>query len=298
MHGRVVVGVDGSVTGRYALDWATEEVRVRPRPLHLLHACGWPLLDVPLGPSVYRLPASARARDDVYAVAEKILAEAASRVDPAIPVTSEISSDLPARALLTASHTATAVVVGSRGTGGFAGLLLGSVAEQVAAHGRCPVVVVRPAPSPRGPVVVGVDGSPASRAALRYAAGQAAARGAVLRAVHAWRWPVSTRPGEQVPLVYDREALAGEEERLLADELAGLAEEFPGLVVERRLVRDRAAPALLEAAADAALTVVGSRGHGGFTGLLLGSVSNQVLHHAAGPVVVVHADNQQRGVGQ
>jgi nucleotide-binding universal stress UspA family protein len=107
-----------------------------------------------------------------------------------------------------------------------------------------------------GRVVVGVDGSSASQAALRYAAGQAAARGTMLRAV------------------------------------AGLTGEFPDLPVERRLIRERAAPARLAASSDAALTVVGSRGRGGFTGLPLGSVSHQVLHHAAGPVAVVHASNQ------
>jgi nucleotide-binding universal stress UspA family protein len=293
MTGRVVVGIDGSVTSRYALEWAIEEVRLRPRPLHLLHACGWPLLDLPLGPDLYRLPAGQHIRDDVHAVAEKVLADAASHVDPAIRVTTEVSSDLPGRALLTASRTAATVVVGSRGAGGFVGLLLGSVAEQVAAHASCPVVVVRPAPVPGGPVVVGVDGSPGSRAALRYAAEHASARGVILRAVHAWRWPVSSGPGDQVPLVYDQEALAVEEDRVLAEALAGLDEDFPDLPVERRLVRGRAVPALVDAAADAALTVVGSRGHGGFTGLLLGSVSHQVLHHAAGPVAVVRADNSK-----
>ena len=105
MGGRLVVGIDGSVASRYALEWAVAEVHLRPRRLHLLHACGWPLVDLPLGPDAYRLPASARTREDVYALAEKMLADAASRVDPAIPVTTEISSDLPGRALLAASGT-------------------------------------------------------------------------------------------------------------------------------------------------------------------------------------------------
>jgi len=288
--GRTVVGVDGSVAARYALEWAAADVHLRPRRLHLLHACGWPLVDLPLGPDAYRLPASARTREDVYALAEKMLADAASLVDPEIPVTTEISSDLPGRALLAASETADTVVVGSRGTGGFAGLLLGSVAEQVASHGRCPVVVVRPAPAPHGPVVVGIDGSPASLAALRYAADQAVARGTLLRAVHAWRWPVSAGPGDQVPVDHDRAVPAVDEERVLVEALAGLGAEFPDLTVERRLIHGRAAPALLSAGSDAALTVVGSHGRGGFTGLLVGSVSHQVLHHAAGPVAVVHAN--------
>lgn len=289
MDGRVVVGIDGTVASRRALDWAIAEVRARPRPLHLLYACGWALLELPMGPDGYRLPMGSGG--DVHAMAEKILAEAAGVVGPATGVSTEISTDLPGRALLTASRTASTVVVGSRGAGGFGGLLLGSVAEQVAAHGRCPVVVVRPAPDPGGPVVVGVDGSPASRAALRYAAGQAVARDVVLRAVHVWRWPVPAGPGDMLPPVYDPAVLAAEEQRVLAEAVAGLAVDMPDLRVERRLVRGRAAPALLAAAGDAALTVVGSRGHGGFTGLLLGSVSHQLLHHAAGPVAVVHAGN-------
>jgi nucleotide-binding universal stress UspA family protein len=289
MDGRIVVGVDGSEASRHALDWAVRESRVRPRPLHLLHACGWPLLDLPLGPDGYRLPASSRTPDGVHTMAEKILSDAAAAVDPQIPVTTEISSDLPGRALLTASRTAAIIVVGNRGSGGFAGLLLGSVVEQVAAHGRCPVAVVRPASSPNGPIMVAVDGSRAGQAALRYGFEQAVARRSRLRAVHAWRWPVSAEPGDPVPLVYDRSALAESEQRTLADALTAFRTEFPDVPVEQCLIRGRTTPALIAAAADAAMTVVGSRGRGCFTGLFLGSVSHQLLHHAVGPVVVVHA---------
>jgi nucleotide-binding universal stress UspA family protein len=289
MNDRVIVGVDGSAPGRYALGWAAEEVRVRPRPLHLLHACGWQLLDPPLGPNGYRRPVSARTRDDVYAEAEKMLAETAAMLDPAIPVTTEISDDLPGRALLSASLTAATVIVGSRGTGGFPGLLVGSVAEKVAAHGRCPVVVVRPAASPDGPVMVAVNGSKTGQGALRYAFEQAGARRVPLRAVYALRWPVAAGHGEPVPVISDRARLADEEEELLAASLAGLGRQFPGVVVERRLVRGCTAPALIAASTDVALTVVGPQDHGGFTGLLPGSVSHQLLHHAAGPVAVVNA---------
>ncbi|GAA0950232.1 universal stress protein [Virgisporangium aurantiacum] len=288
MDGRVVVGIDGSKESLTAIDWAVADLRVRPRRLHLLHACGWSFVGLPLRGDGLHLSVEVRTPEGAYLVAEKLLAEAVGRVDINVPVTTEISTDVPGRALLTASRTAGLVVVGAQGTGSFAGLLLGSVASQVTAHGRCPVVVVRPVPVADGPVVVGVDGSPASQRALAFAHDYAAAHNRVLVALHAWRWPVPAGPGEPVPLVYDRDLLRSAEERVLGAAIAALPPD-PPVPVEPRLVAGRASPALIEASAGASLTVVGSRGRGGFTGLLLGSVSHQVLHHAVGPVAVVHA---------
>jgi len=189
----VVVGIDGSPASKYAINWAAEEASLRGRPLHLLHACGWPLLDVPLGPDLYRLPVAGRTSDDVRSAAEQLVhgaADAVRSANPSLEVTTEVSSDLPSAALITASQTAAAVVLGSRGLGGFTGLLLGSVSLQVATHARCPVVIARQAASAGGDIVVGVDGSGRSDAAVGYAFEQAAWRGAALTAVHAWRWPV------------------------------------------------------------------------------------------------------------
>jgi nucleotide-binding universal stress UspA family protein len=289
MEARVVVGVDGSARSLEAVDWAVADLRARPRRLHLLYACGWSLVDLPLGGTGLRLPTTPSTPEGVYLVAEKILAEAAGRVGINVPVTTEISTDLPGRALLTASRTADLVVVGAQGAGGFAGLLLGSVAAQVTAHGRCPVVAVRAAPVPDGPVVVGVDGSPASQRALELAHRYAAAHRRTLWAVHAWRLPEWAGPGATVPLVYDQDLLRSAEQRVLDRAVDALPTDVAGVEVDRRPVVGPAASALIEASAQASLTVVGSRGHGGFAGLLLGSVSHQVLHHAAGPVAVVHA---------
>lgn len=289
MTGRVVVGVDGSSNSLAALDWAAADARVRARRLHLLYACGWPLVDLPLAGDGLRLSTATRTPEGVYLVAEKILAEAAGRVDYAVPVTTEISTDLPGRALITASRTALLVVVGTHGSGGFAELLLGSVAAQVSAYARCPVVVVRTTPAGDGPVVVGVDGSPASLRALRFGYDYAEAHGRALCALHAWRRPPSAGAGDAEPPAYDRDLLRSAQERMLADALAVLPAQTPDVRVERRLVVGRAAPALIEASAGALLTVVGARGRGGFAGLRLGSVSHQVLHHAAGPVAIVHA---------
>jgi nucleotide-binding universal stress UspA family protein len=288
MDGRIVVGIDGSKESLAAVDWAVDDLRVRPRRLHLLHACGWSLVEAGLRGDGLHLSPEIRTPEGAFLVAEKLLSEAAGHVTINVPTTTEISTDVPARALLTASRTAELVVVGAKGTGGFAGLLLGSAAAQVTAHGRCPVVVVRPAPVADGPVVVGVDGSPASQRALEFAHAYAAAHRRALVAVHTWRWPDPTGPGDPVPVVYDRDLLRASEATVLANAVAGLPAD-PAVPVEQRLIPGRAARALIRASSGASLTVVGSRGLGGFTGLLLGSVSHQVLHHAAGPVAVVHA---------
>lgn len=140
-----------------------------------------------------------------------------------------------------------------------------------------------------GIVVVGVDGSEGSRRALRWAAGHARATGARLRAVRAWSY--LDQPAERFdPAWGEEEARAG-----LEEELAGLAEELAGIEVEPVVVCDLAARALLDAAKDAALLVVGSRGVGGFEGLLLGSVSSQVVDHAPCPVVVVPGEERPAG---
>ena len=289
MDGRVVVGVDGSSQSLAAVDWAVNEVRARPRRLHLLYACGWSLVDLSFGSNGLRLPAAASTPEGVYLLAEKILAEAAGRVGINVPVSTEISTDVPGRALLTASRTAELVVLGSKGVGGFAGLLVGSVAAQVTSHGRCPVVVVRDTPAANGPVVVGVDGSPASQRALEFGYAYAAAHHRDLCALHAWMWPEPVGPSHMIPLTYDRDLYRAAAGKLLARAVSCVPVDAAEVHLEQRAVVGPAATALIEASAGASLTVVGSRGHGGFAGLLLGSVSHQVLHHAAGPVAVVHA---------
>jgi nucleotide-binding universal stress UspA family protein len=139
-------------------------------------------------------------------------------------------------------------------------------------------------------VVVGVDGSPRCEQAIGYAVETAALRKTHLVAVHTYRHPVSTGAGDMLPLVYDREELRGEEERVLAEAVAGWEARYPEVPIACRLVRGRAAATLVEESADAQLVVVGSRGRGGFVGLMTGSVSQAVLHHAHCPVAVVRSD--------
>lgn len=290
--GPVVVGVDGSACGLAAVDLAAREAALRGRALRVVHGFIWPLMHVPLGPSAMGPPEGGLRHH-----AERIVAEAVERARAAAPgteVTGEVITGGAAGVLVGCSRTAGLVVVGDRGLGGFTGLLVGSVAVQLAAHASCPVLVARGSADRAAPVLLGVDGSPANDAAVGFAYDEAALRGVSLIALHAWTRPVSTGPGDLLPLVYDTDELAAEEERLLAEALAGWHDKYPDVEVERRLVHGAARKALIEATGRAQLVVVGSRGRGGFTGLLLGSVSQAVLHHARCPVAVVPHRNQGR----
>ncbi|BCJ57115.1 hypothetical protein Jiend_05370 [Micromonospora endophytica] len=184
----------------------------------------------------------------------------------------------PGATLVEESRRAELVVVGSRGLGGFAGLLLGSVGTQVAAHAHCPVLVVRPPDRPvptEGPVLVGVDGSEPAELAVGYGAEEAARRGTELVLVHV---------ADERDAAEDGAAAA-----LLATAAAAVRGSHPDLVVtERLLTAAKPDQALIEASGEAALVVAGSRGRGGFTGLLLGSVGQALVHHARCPVLVAH----------
>jgi nucleotide-binding universal stress UspA family protein len=288
-HNAVVVGIDGSAEARLALEWAVREAVLRHRPLHVLHAFVWPLLDVPLEPSVYGPPDGGLRH-----AAERLVREAADeacRLAPGLTVTAGLMECAASAALVEESKRAAVVVVGNRGLGGFTGLLVGSTGVQVAAHAACPVVVVRSGTggSTGGRVLVGVDGGPTGEAVLAYAFEQAAWRGFGVTAVHAWHWPVPAGPGDLLPVVYDVAELRDEEERLLGEALAGWREKYPDVPVQRRLVEGRPGEVLVAESAGADLVVVGSRGRGGFAGLLLGSTSQQVLQHAGCPVAIVRS---------
>lgn len=293
MSGPVVVGVDGSSAALAAVDVAAREARIRDAELHIVHAFVWPALHVPRGTSPLGPPAGA-VRERV----EQILAEALGRARAAAPgvqASHGVIAGEAVTALEAESRTAQLLVVGHRGPDGFVHVLLGSTAVHLAAHASCPVMVVRGRPQPSGPVLVAVDGSSQGEAAVAFAFTEAALRGAELVALHAWTtWtdaekPAPGRPLEIVDLIGDVRQLQATEERLLAEALSGHRARYPDLTVHPRLVRGRTRPALIEATGSAQLIVVGARGLGGFTGLLLGSVSQSVLHHAQCPVTVVRA---------
>ncbi|MEV7353065.1 MULTISPECIES: universal stress protein [Micromonospora] len=269
----VVVGVDGSEPATRAVLLAAREAARRNRPLRVVHGFIWPLLGVPVA-----APAGAPPHAGLRHQAEQLVADAvnaAQAQERGLRITGEIIDGEAAAVLIGESPTAALMVLGDRGLGGFASLVIGSVALQVTAYADCPVLVARGAARDTGPVVAGVDGSALSRAAVEFAAETASHRGAPLRVLHA-------HPG-------GRSAQADEQERVLAESVAGVAERWPDVPINREAVRARPVTALTEASRDAQLVVVGRQGRGELSGLLLGSVSQGILHRAACPVAVVRA---------
>jgi nucleotide-binding universal stress UspA family protein len=281
----VVVGIDGSQDALEAARWAADEALRRHLALRLVYAFGWTtelMVGHPgLGERRREIMLEHARRD--LAAAEKAVLEHA----PDLDVASELTVGYPIAVLVAESRRADLVVVGDRGLSRVGGLLLGSVALALAGHGACPVIVVRGATRPSSttaPVVVGVDGSPASEAALEFAYEQAALRGAPLVAVHTW---VDLVADPVIAPLLDWEAIEVYEQIVLAERLAGWAQKYPDVLVRRVVTRDRPVHALLAEAVGAALVVVGSRGRGGFAGLLLGSVGHALLHRCPCPVAVV-----------
>lgn len=290
MSGPVVVGVDGSPSALAAVEAAAQEALLRGARLHVVHAFIWPAMHVPPGGSPLG-PPTGGVRESI----EHVLAEALERAlaaAPGVMADHAVVAGEAVTALEAESRTAQLMVVGHRGSGGFAGLRLGSTSVHLAAHSHCPVMVVRDRPVKDGPVLVAVDGPRHSRGAIAFAFQEASLRGADLVALHVWgTWSDhgDTRPVDVVDLIGDVETLQAHEEQLLDEALSGHRGEHPEVPVRARVVRGRTRPTLIEASRGAQLMVVGARGRGGFTGLLLGSVSQAVLHHADCPVTVVRS---------
>jgi nucleotide-binding universal stress UspA family protein len=283
----VVVGVDGSPSSLDAVDLAATEAKLRGLRLHIVHAFVWPASLVAARPAAEGAPEPATL---VRAHADAIVAEAtahAEKLAPHLTISAEVADGPATFVLLERSRHASLTVVGDRGLGRFDGILAGSVATHLATYASGPVLVVRGRAREDGPVVVGVDGSARSDRALDFAAEEAMLRGTDLVAVHVWRTPASAGPGVEIPLVYDLDLLEAEENRRLSATVAGLTDRYPGLPVQGRLGRGAAGPVLTSWSREAQLTVVGDRGRGGFTGLLMGSVSQHLIFHAACPVAVV-----------
>lgn len=284
----VVVGVDGSPSSLDAVEAAARDAELRGAELRLVHAFGWPSLHMPPGGPPWN-PAAAGVRE----LLDGTLAEAERRardVAPRVEIARDVTVGEPVMVLEIASRTASLVVVGSRGLSAFGSLLLGSTSAHLAAHGSCPVLVVRGRRNPDGPVLLAVDDAPACEEAVSFAFAEASLRGGELVALHACR-PGSPDsydgPSDPPSVTYDEDHLPEHAEQVLDEALAGRRERYPGVPVRKAPVVGRVRRALIDASADAQLLVVGARGRGGFTGLLLGSVSQAVLHHAKCPVAVV-----------
>lgn len=289
--GRIVVGVDGSEASMKALRWAAFEAKRRGRSLLAVSCYSVPFYGEPGMFGAYAIESQVEA---VKAEHEQIAADAValvSRLDPTVETDAAVVFASPAAVLPEVAEEADLLVVGSTGRTGLLADTLGSTATAVCHRAHVPVVVV-PAVSPeRGPgmkkIVVGIDGSPTSEEALRWAFEEAKLAGAELVVLHGWSYPYAgwrSEPRDEMQL----DALRQLESSV---ETLGPDRERAGVIVHSRLVEDNPANAIIEEAADADLVVVGSRGRGGFKALLLGSTSRAVVQHAPCPVAVIrHQD--------
>lgn len=276
---RIVVGVDESDGAAQALRWAVREGQLRGWPVTAVLAWGFLDQHQPIGFEPDYTESDAAAT--LSRIVADVLGGGAEAVD------TRAVCDLPVRALLEASAGADLLVVGARGLGGFKGLLLGSVSQRCLQHATVPVAVVRgdgDDPDRQRRVVAAVDGSATSHRALAWALDEARARSASLIAVTAWHPPYLTGfpITETVP---DTSSLEAASRHLLATALA--ASDVTGVEVDCVTPCSSPASAILQAADGADLVVMGSRGLGGLTGALIGSVTTQVLQHADTTVVVV-----------
>ncbi|MFF7795668.1 universal stress protein [Streptomyces sp. NPDC007991] len=265
----LVVGIDGSEASLEAVDWAADEAVRHDVPLHLLHAA---------------------ARDDERVDVISGASKRARAGAPSVRLSSEVVHDDAAAALVDRGRNAFALVLGPRGLGDLAGMLLGSVSLAVAARADCPVVVVRGGAEHRGSqfgdIVVGVEDGEGSGTAVQFAYREAHVRRCRLVAVHAWSVPVGT-PMPPGLSGYTLEALQRPPAQVLAEALHDPADRYEDVPVSSEVVEAPARRALLKAAAGADLLVVGARRRHGHIGLQLGLVNHAVLHHAPCPIAVV-----------
>ncbi|HEX9336278.1 MAG TPA: universal stress protein [Pseudonocardiaceae bacterium] len=287
---RIAVGIDGSESARAAAIWAAGEAVRRGTALRLVHA-----LDIQ--PAVFggaepNLVRGLRKRGRAW------LDEAAAAVRDSYPdlaVGTELRTGSPVPELIEVSRRMAMIVVGSRGLSGISGLLTGSTAVALAGYGECPVAVIREQSAGReatlaGPVVVGVDGSSAGAAALGVAFREASLAGAELVAVHTWSDVVMTGRAFAVAQAASQDMLARNAESMLDDCLAEHRRNYPDVRVRPVVLADRPAAQLVAQGRCARLLVVGSHGRGGFAGMVLGSVSRDLMHHAPCPLLIVRGD--------
>jgi nucleotide-binding universal stress UspA family protein len=277
----IVVGADGSAGGTAAVEWAADDAARAKAPLRIVFAVD----REPHQIVKYPIP---DLGDTLNRSAEKVLGEAemtARKRRPDLDITTEVSQDAPAVMLRAQAEDAAEVVVGSRGLGGFARAVMGSVSIHVAGQAHGPVVVVRSSPdTTHGEIVVGIDDSTACEAAIAYAFEQAGLRASTLRAVYVWQLPVNAYVAE---FGYDPERVSALHRQIAADKLQPWREKYPQVTVIEDVYSAHPVDALTDASERADLVIVGSHGRGAIGSVVLGSVSRGVLHHARSAVAVV-----------
>lgn len=298
VDGAVVAGIDGSSSAVQAAVWAGAEAARRGRPLRLVQVYTLPRVNAPVAfGTTEQVRAGLAERAEEWLAAAKVAVTAAF---PDVEVGTAAREWSPVTALVQESQHAELVVLGSRGLGGFTGLLVGSTAVSIVAHAHCPIVVVRgktphDPPPATGPVIVGADGSPDSDAALAFACEEARLRGTGLVALHTWSDVLADGMLRPHSLDEDPAAIQQAEREKLAQQVAGWQAKYPDLAIGLDVTRGRPVRTLLERGEHAQLIVVGCRGRGGFTGMLLGSTSQALIAHSPCPVAVVRP--QRTGSG-
>ncbi|ALE93571.1 universal stress protein UspA [Arthrobacter alpinus] len=300
----IVVGIDGSEQSNCALIWAAREAKLRKSQLHLVTAYTVPIFAASGLDGGY-----ATVDDDVIRQgAEAVLREAAGKVaDLQVDLDARVENGDAAGVLLELSETAELLVFGTRGRGGFMGRLLGSVSSALPAHAKCPTVTIplscaarlgegkvdeEPAPEVENIVTVGVDGSGQALYAVLVAAEQAERYGATLRVICAVK--PYTGSLSWIPAPVDRDALFAEIQLQLDAGEKWLSSHFPTLPIEVQLVEGSAVDVLVKASETSELLVMGTKGRGGFAGMMLGSTTDGVRHHTKGPVMVVRNHEDPR----
>ncbi|MFD5277972.1 universal stress protein [Pseudarthrobacter sp. NPDC058362] len=284
-NGAIVAGYDGSAEALAAVRWAAHHANLRDCALHVVHCSLWPLLTRKLG------PVPGIADSGLERSAQAILAEgvaAAKAAMPGLEVEGTLFHGLPASYLARISDGQAMVAVGSRGLGGFLGLLVGSVSLELAATATCPVAVIRPDVNPAGPVIVAVDGS-GSPTALEDACVMASVSQAALSVIHVQHTPAGYLQKDPTGAPT---AQSGAEEVLAAAVIRARAL-APGIPVDGAVLVGRSIPhAILTASMHARILVVGTKGHG-FLRETIGSTAHAVLHHARGPVLISRRGTEQ-----
>ncbi|KOV11648.1 hypothetical protein ADK60_34060 [Streptomyces sp. XY431] len=285
----VLAGIDGSPQSEAAALWAAAEARRRGSALRLLHA--WPWLDAGDGEASWPGDLRPRALDALRGIADRI-----RRDKPGLPVETAVIADDPVDGLVAAAKGQDLLVLGSRGLGGFAGLLVGSVGLAVTARAPVPTVLVRfgQAPGERPAtaagdreVLVGLDAGEPDDTVLEFAAAEAELRGCRLRAVHGGSRPPARALAGPVPPRTHRIAQESTGAAPISRSLTELRAKHPGVDIVEHVRPGGGAQALLEASVRADLVVVGRRERRHLAGPRLGPVTHAVLHHCAAPVAVV-----------